>query len=169
MRIAQVLGKVTLNRCHPSFRNASLKLVAPLDIQDLASQAVGLVCAAAEGQSWWDVCAGAGGKSLQLADRMGRTGRILAHEHWDVLPDVVTLAKGLAGGFPIGAILARGEAARTLTRGSHASTFGGTPLATSAAAAVVSELRKDPFLEGVRETGGYMLERLSGLAGSLPA
>jgi acetylornithine aminotransferase/acetylornithine/N-succinyldiaminopimelate aminotransferase len=64
---------------------------------------------------------------------MGRTGRLFAYEHSGVIPDILTLAKGLAGGVPIGAILAKEEVAQAFEPGNHAATFGGNPLATRAA------------------------------------
>ena len=65
----------------------------------------------------------------EIQTGMGRTGRWFAHQHEDILPDVMTLAKGLGNGMPIGACLARGEAAKTLGPGKHGTTFGGNPLA----------------------------------------
>ena len=78
----------------------------------------------------------------------GRTGKYFAYQHSTILPDVITLAKGLANGVPIGACLARGLAAETLVAGTHASTFGGNPLACAAANATIAELQ-----DGVIEQG----------------
>ena len=78
----------------------------------------------------------------------GRTGKYFAYQHSTILPDVITLAKGLANGVPIGACLARGVAAETLVAGTHASTFGGNPLACAAANATIAELQ-----DGVIEQG----------------
>lgn len=85
----------------------------------------------------------------------GRTGKYFAFQHGTVLPDVVTLAKGLANGVPIGACLARGVAAETLVAGTHASTFGGNPLACAAANATIAELQDGVIEQGAR-TGQAM-------------
>nr|WP_242475466.1 aspartate aminotransferase family protein [Thiohalocapsa halophila] len=79
----------------------------------------------------------------EVQSGMGRTGRLFAHQHEGILPDVMTLAKGLGNGVPIGACLARGEAAGVLGPGSHGSTFGGNPLACRAALAVLDALEAD--------------------------
>jgi acetylornithine aminotransferase len=84
---------------------------------------------------------------------IGRTGRWFAHQYEDVLPDVVTLAKGLGGGLPIGACLARGPAAEALQRGDHGSTFGGNPVASAAALAVVDTIEREGLLDHVATTG----------------
>ncbi len=81
---------------------------------------------------------------------LGRTGHLLACEAAGVRPDIVALAKGLGGGFPIGAMLATAEAASGMTPGTHGSTFGGNPLACAVADAVVETLTAPGFLEGVR-------------------
>jgi acetylornithine/N-succinyldiaminopimelate aminotransferase len=98
---------------------------------------------------------------LLIADEVqcgvGRTGSFLASSRAGVRPDVVTLAKGLAGGVPIGAVLARGEAATVLARGDHGSTFGGNPLAAAAARVVLGELGQPGFLEAVAKKGERML------------
>lgn len=88
----------------------------------------------------------------------GRTGRMFAYQHTTVLPDVLTTAKGLANGVPIGACLARGEAASILIAGTHASTFGGNPLACAAANATVAEL-ENGVIEQAEQTGARMLAR----------
>ena len=90
---------------------------------------------------------------------MARTGSWFAFQHYGVTPDVMTLAKGLGGGFPIGACLARGEAAQTLQAGDHGSTFGGNPLATSAALAVVDTMEGDNLCAHAQEMGVYFKQR----------
>lgn len=85
----------------------------------------------------------------------GRTGKYFAYQHSSILPDVVTTAKGLANGVPIGACLARGIAAETLVAGTHATTFGGNPLACAAANATIAELRNGVIDQGAR-TGQAM-------------
>ncbi|MEW6112124.1 MAG: aspartate aminotransferase family protein [Thermodesulfobacteriota bacterium] len=94
----------------------------------------------------------------------GRTGTLLAHEHFDFAPDVATLAKGLAGGVPIGALLATDKVAQALVPGTHASTFGGNPLASSAAVYVVEEVLSDGFLKSVSGKGAYLGTKLQQLA-----
>ena len=96
----------------------------------------------------------------------GRTGRMFAYQHTSVLPDVLTTAKGLANGVPIGACLARGEAASILIAGTHASTFGGNPLACAAANATVAEL-ENGVIEQAERTGARMLARFRDRLGDL--
>ncbi len=94
----------------------------------------------------------------------GRTGRLFAYQHFGIEPDIMTLAKGLGGGVPIGALLATERVADAFTPGSHGSTFGGNPLATQAAIATVETLLEDGILLGeCRRLGEYFLQRLSGL------
>ncbi|MDE6398850.1 MAG: aspartate aminotransferase family protein [Clostridiales bacterium] len=93
---------------------------------------------------------------------MGRTGKMFAFEHYGIQPDIVTLAKGLGGGVPIGAVLARGDIATAFAPGDHGTTFGGNPLAC-AAANVVTNLLKNGLLEEVAQKGEYLLGRLSKL------
>ncbi|MGA6970421.1 MAG: aspartate aminotransferase family protein [Candidatus Binatus sp.] len=97
---------------------------------------------------------------------MGRTGKFFAYEHAGVKPDIVTLAKALGGGLPIGAMIARSEIASSLTPGSHGSTFGGNPVACAAAGAVIDALEQDGVLENATSVGGYILERLGEFARS---
>ncbi|MDQ7819599.1 MAG: acetylornithine transaminase [Armatimonadota bacterium] len=95
---------------------------------------------------------------------MGRTGRLFAYQHFGVTPDVVTLAKGLGGGVPIGAVLARGRAAEALAPGDHGSTFGGNPLACAAALAVARTLDEEDLVGRAARVGDYLAERLRALA-----
>ncbi|HOI17438.1 MAG TPA: acetylornithine transaminase, partial [Geobacteraceae bacterium] len=99
---------------------------------------------------------------------MGRTGHLFAYEHFGVEPDIMTLAKALAGGAPIGAMLTRDEFAAAFTPGSHGSTFGGNPLVTAAAVAAVTTITEDGFLGHVLEMGDYLRSRLGELAGRYP-
>ncbi len=94
---------------------------------------------------------------------MGRTGRLFAYEHYGIEPDIMTLAKGLGGGIPIGAMLAKEEVAEAFTPGSHASTFGGNPLSTAAGVVVVDLLLRDGLIERAERMGSYLLRRLKGL------
>jgi len=97
----------------------------------------------------------------------GRTGALFAYQHTAAVPDLVTTAKGLGNGIPIGACLARGDAARVFAPGNHGSTFGGNPLACAAALAVLETLESDNLLERARLLGERILDGLrSGLAGN---
>jgi acetylornithine/N-succinyldiaminopimelate aminotransferase len=95
---------------------------------------------------------------------MGRTGKLFAHEHYGVTPHIMTLAKALANGLPIGAMLAIEELASVFGPGSHASTFGGTPLVTAVAKAVLSSLLNDGWIDHCREMGDYFKSKLTDLA-----
>ena len=90
---------------------------------------------------------------------MGRTGSLFAYQQADCLPDVFTLAKALGNGVPIGACLARGKAAEILTAGKHGSTFGGNPLACSAALAVLTSLREDNLVLRASQLGSALAEQ----------
>lgn len=96
---------------------------------------------------------------------MGRTGKLFAYENYGVPPDIMTLAKGLAGGVAIGAMLATDEIAKSFVPGAHASTFGGNPLATAAGTAALNALLEEGMLENCRSVGKYLLERLKELKG----
>lgn len=95
---------------------------------------------------------------------MGRCGKLFAHEIYGVTPDIMTLAKALANGLPMGAMLATEKAAEGFSLGSHATTFGGTPLVASAALAVLSIVSEPAFLSQCREKGAYFKKRLFQLA-----
>jgi len=97
---------------------------------------------------------------------MGRTGRFFAYEHASIKPDIVTLAKALGGGLPIGAMIAGPEIASSFTPGSHGSTFGGNPVACAAAGAVMDAIDQDGVLENASSVGAYILERLGKFAKS---
>jgi len=99
---------------------------------------------------------------------MGRTGKLFAYEHYDVTPDIMTLAKGLAGGVAIGAMLATDDVAKGFVPGTHASTFGGNPLATAAGIAAIKAVLEEGMLENCRKVGKYLLEKVSGLKGKYP-
>lgn len=94
---------------------------------------------------------------------MGRTGRLFAYEHFDVAPDIMTLAKALANGLPMGAMLATDRVAQAFGPGSHASTFGGTPLVAAAALEVVKALTDGGAVDHAREIGGYFMGQLRNL------
>lgn len=91
---------------------------------------------------------------------MGRTGHLFAHEYYGIVPDVLTTAKGLGGGFPIGAMLCNDRSARAFTPGSHGSTYGGNPLACAVASVVLDEVNSSELLEGVRSRSELMGNRL---------
>ncbi len=104
----------------------------------------------------------------EIQSGLGRTGTLFAYEQEDVTPDIMTLAKALANGLPMGAMLASDEAARAFTPGSHASTFGGGPLVASAALATLKIISEPAFLGKVRETGAYFISKLQELQERYP-
>ena len=99
---------------------------------------------------------------------MGRTGKLFAHEWPNVTPDIMAVAKGLGGGFPVGACLAVERVASVMTAGTHGSTFGGNPLAMAAANAVMDVMLADGFLSGVDKIAGYLRTRLEKLVSKYP-
>ena len=100
---------------------------------------------------------------------LGRTGTLFAYQHYGVEPDIMTLAKALAGGMPIGAMLAKKECAPSFSQGTHASTFGGNPLSAAAAVATLEVLLKDNILENCQKMGEYFLAQLCSLKERYPA
>ena len=94
---------------------------------------------------------------------MGRTGKLFAYEHSGIKPDIMTLAKALGNGFPIGAMLATNKVAKAFVPGNHASTFGGNPLAMAAANATVKTMLQEGILEHCRKMGDYFLLKLKKL------
>jgi len=103
----------------------------------------------------------------EIQTGMGRTGALFSYQSNGILPDVVTLAKGLGNGFPIGACLARGEAARVLGPGTHGSTFGGNPLAAAVALEALDIIEQEKLAERAMELGDYFLGRLKGISSPL--
>jgi acetylornithine/N-succinyldiaminopimelate aminotransferase len=99
---------------------------------------------------------------------MGRSGELFAHQRAGIEPDIMGLAKALGGGFPVGACLATREAAKGMTVGTHGSTFGGNPLAMSAANAVLDVMLEPGFLERVRRTGLFFKQRLAEIKDRYP-
>jgi acetylornithine/N-succinyldiaminopimelate aminotransferase len=95
---------------------------------------------------------------------MGRTGKWCAYQHYGIMPDVTTLAKPLAGGIPLGAVLCTEEVARVMHAGMHGTTFGGGPLACAVGIAVIDTIEKEGLLSRAVEVGGYFRERLRWLA-----
>lgn len=104
----------------------------------------------------------------EIQTGMGRTGTLFAYEQLGVTPDIMTLAKGLGNGLPIGAMLTSDELAAPFVPGTHASTFGGNPVASAAAVAVLEVMLEDGFLAGVREKGAYFRNELEKLAERYP-
>ena len=98
----------------------------------------------------------------------GRTGKLFAHELAGITPDIMSVAKALGGGFPVGACLATEEAARGMVVGTHGSTYGGNPLAMAVAGAAVEEMTKPAFLEHVRAMGLKLSQKLARLADQHP-
>lgn len=105
----------------------------------------------------------------EIQTGMGRTGKMFAYQHLDIQPDIVTLAKGLGGGVPIGAFLARASVAKTFGPGDHGTTFGGNPLACAAANAVLSVLDDSKVPENAAALGAYFMDQLRQLAAKYPA
>ena len=91
---------------------------------------------------------------------MGRTGKLFGFQNFDIKPDLVTMAKGLAGGIPVGGILAGEKVSNVLVPGDHGTTFGGNALAMAAANVVLDELAKPEFLEDVAKKGQYIMDTI---------
>ncbi|MEA3560671.1 MAG: acetylornithine transaminase, partial [Candidatus Omnitrophota bacterium] len=99
---------------------------------------------------------------------MGRTGEMFCYQHYGITPDIMTLAKSLGGGVPIGAMTVKADIAHSLKPGSHASTFGGSPLVCRAALAVFKAIEKDKLLNNVNFISKYLFDRLNKLKGQYP-
>jgi predicted acetylornithine/succinylornithine family transaminase len=113
----------------------------------------------------WEICRSKGVLFIldEVQTGMGRTGALFAHEHYGVTPDVMTVAKGLAGGLPIGALLASAEAARGFAPGDHGSTFGGNPVVCAAALAVLMVLHEEQLVDNAARVGAYFRGELAAL------
>jgi acetylornithine/LysW-gamma-L-lysine aminotransferase len=94
---------------------------------------------------------------------MGRTGKMFSCEHWETIPDILCIAKSIAGGLPLGATLTTEEIASKLEVGEHTSTFGGNPVACAAAAATIDVILRENLLAHVEKVGKFFLERLKEL------
>lgn len=105
----------------------------------------------------------------EIQTGLGRTGTLFAYEQLGVTPDIMTLAKGLGNGLPIGAMLTTSEIAESFVPGTHASTFGGNPVASAAAVATMEVICEEGFLEDVRVRGDYFRGELQQLADNYPA
>jgi acetylornithine/N-succinyldiaminopimelate aminotransferase len=99
----------------------------------------------------------------EVSTGMGRTGKWFGYQHYDIDPDIITIAKALGSGVPIGGIIAKSEVAQSFKPGTHASTFGGNPLVCSAAIAVIETIEKENLLENAKQMGAYITEKLSEL------
>jgi len=117
-----------------------------------------------------EICRQAGAVLImdEVQTCMGRTGKFLACEHYEINPDIVTLSKGLAGGVPIGAMLAREPAASSFTPSDHATTFGGSPLTAAAAVAALTALKEEGLIEKAAQMGEYFLSQLRALQEKQP-
>jgi acetylornithine/N-succinyldiaminopimelate aminotransferase len=117
-----------------------------------------------------DLCDATG--ALMILDEvqcgMGRTGRLFAHEWAGVAPDIMMVAKGIGGGFPLGAVLATAEAAAGMTAGTHGSTYGGNPLGCAVGTAVMGIVADPAFLAEVARKGALLRQRLEGVAAAHP-
>lgn len=91
---------------------------------------------------------------------IGRCGKLFCYQNFDIEPDILTLAKGLGGGLPIGAALAKEKAAQCFAPGNHASTFGGNPVACACANAVLNEIESKDILQNVNKSGEYLIKKL---------
>ena len=99
---------------------------------------------------------------------VGRTGKMFAHEWSGITPDIMMVAKGIGGGFPLGAVLATENAASGMTAGTHGSTYGGNPLACAVGCAVMDIVAEPSFLSEVKRKAGMLRQKLEGLVGSHP-
>jgi acetylornithine/N-succinyldiaminopimelate aminotransferase len=104
----------------------------------------------------------------EIQTGIGRTGTLFAYEQYGIEPDVISVAKGLGSGFPIGAIIAKGEVAKAFDAGSHGSTFGGNPLAVTAGLATVQHIVSTNLLNQVNETAQFFQSQLEKLKGDFP-
>ena len=118
-----------------------------------------------------DLCDATG--ALMILDEvqcgMGRTGKLFAHEWAGITPDIMMVAKGIGGGFPLGAVLATERAASGMVAGTHGSTYGGNPLGCAVGVAVVEIIAGDAFLAEVSRKGALMRQKLEGLVAAHPA
>ncbi|MFB3919389.1 aspartate aminotransferase family protein [Candidatus Velamenicoccus archaeovorus] len=112
-------------------------------------------------------------KMLLVVDEVqtgiGRTGKMFGYQHYGITPDIMTLAKSLGGGLPIGCMVARREIADTLKPGTHASTFGGSPVVCRAALGVFRAIQKDKMLQNATRIGAYLLEKFEEMKKDCPS
>jgi acetylornithine/N-succinyldiaminopimelate aminotransferase len=105
----------------------------------------------------------------EIQTGIGRTGKFFAHEWSDITPDIMAIAKGIGGGYPMGACLATAEAAKGMTAGTHGSTFGGNPLGMAVGNAVLDVVLAPGFFEHVQNVGNYLRQQLAGLISEYPS
>ncbi|MEH6404270.1 MAG: aspartate aminotransferase family protein [Sneathiella sp.] len=105
----------------------------------------------------------------EIQTGMGRTGKLFAYEHLGMTPDIMSSAKALGNGFPVGACLAVEKVAKCMTVGSHGSTYGGNPLAMAAAGAVVDVMTEDGFMDQVAQKAGHLKQSLNGVVDRYPS
>jgi len=111
-------------------------------------------------------------KLLLIVDEVqtgaGRTGKLFCYQHYGITPDIITLAKALGGGLPIGVMVVKKEIADTLQPGMHASTFGGGPVICKAALSVLEAIQKEKLLTNTQKMGGYLFSKLNELKNKYP-
>ena len=100
---------------------------------------------------------------------VGRSGKLFAHECYGIEPDIMTIAKGIGGGFPLGACLSSEKASMGMVKGKHGSTYGGNPLACAVGCEVMKNVLEKGFLENVRITSGYFSQKLLGVINEFPS
>lgn len=100
---------------------------------------------------------------------MGRTGELYSYKYYEIIPDIISSAKGIGGGFPIGACLATKKAASGMNMGSHGTTYGGNPLAMAVGNAVLTTILEKGFLDNVKKNGDYLIDSLKKLASDFPS
>ncbi len=105
----------------------------------------------------------------EIQTGMGRTGKLFAYEHLGMAPDIMSSAKALGNGFPVGACLAVEKVAQCMTVGSHGSTYGGNPLAMAVSGAVVDTMTEEGFMERVAQVGGHLKQSVNGVVDRYPA
>ncbi len=104
----------------------------------------------------------------EIQTGLGRTGRFFAYDGLGIQPDIMTVAKALGGGFPVGAVLATAEAGKGMTVGTHGTTYGGNPLAMAVANEAIDMILEPGFLEHVNRVAGYLQQQLGALVASHP-
>ncbi len=104
----------------------------------------------------------------EIQTGLGRTGTFFIYENLGIAPDIMTVAKALGGGFPVGAVLATAEAAKGMTVGTHGTTYGGNPLAMAVGNEAIDMILEPGFLDHVRKVAGYLHQQLGGLTASHP-